>query len=232
MRSKQIVSVQNIALFIVLLFHISGAIGILLSPHAAWFIQNTPLNLLLMAALLIITQPQKNLAFFLFFLIAFAAGFAVELIGINTGFLFGNYRYGNVLGIKYYGVPLLIGINWFITIYCAGVISQTLQNWSAKKLAEAGGSVPPAIQLLSFITDGALLATFFDFVMEPVAVKLGFWQWPDAGAIPLYNYACWLLISILLLLVFRLLPFNKQNQLAVHLFLIQLLFFLLLRTFL
>lgn len=232
MRIKQLLPVQNTALFIVLLFHISGAIGILLTNHGAWFIQNTPVNLLLMTALLFLTQPQKNLAFFLFFVITYIAGFAVELIGIHTGFLFGSYRYGEVLGVKHHGVPLLIGINWFIIIYCSGMASQQLHNWSTKKLVETGAEVPPAVQLLSFVTDGALLATFFDFVMEPVAVKLGFWQWLDAGNIPVYNYACWLIISLLLLTVFRLLPFNKHNQLAVHLFIIQLLFFLLLRAFL
>ena len=225
-------SLQNIALFIVLLFHVSGAIGILCTPYKDWFIQNTPLNLLIMAALLIITQPQKNLTFFLFFAIAFATGFAVEWIGVNTGYLFGNYQYGNVLGSKYGNVPLLIGINWFIIIYCTGIISQKLQNWSNKQLEAMQAAVKPSVQLISFITDGALLATFFDFVMEPVAVKLGFWQWAGSGDIPFYNYACWLVISLLLLIVFKLLPFEKNNRLAVHLFIIQLLFFLLLRTFL
>src|SRR3954471_25031665 len=221
METNKLLSLQNIALFIVLLFHVSGVIGILCSPYKDWFIQNTPLNLSIMAALLIITQPQKNPAFFLFFAIAFATGFAVEWIGVNTGYLFGNYQYGNVLGSKYGNVPFLIGINWFIIIYCTGIISQMLHNWSNKQLQAMQAAVKPSIQLISFITDGALLATFFDFVMEPVAVKLGFWQWAGSGDIPFYNYTCWLVISLLLLIVFRLLPFEKNNRLAVHLFIIQ-----------
>ena len=232
MRSNQLFTLQHVALFIVLLFHVSGAIGILFTPYKDWFIQNTPLNLSLMAALLIITQPQKNIAFFLFFAIAFVAGFIVEVIGVNTGYLFGRYQYGNVLGIKQYGVPLLIGVNWFIIIYCTGVISQKLSTWSNKQLVAMQAEVKPLIQAISFITDGAFLATLFDFVMEPVAVKLGYWQWLGSGDIPSYNYGCWLVISLLLLTVFRLLPFEKNNPLAVHLFIIQLLFFLLLRTFL
>ena len=232
MRNNKLFSLQNIALFIVLLFHVSGAIGILCTPNKDWFIQNTQLNLLIMAALLIITQPQKNLAFFLFFVIAFVTGFAVEWIGVNTGYLFGSYQYGNVLGIKYGNVPLLIGINWFIIIYCTGVISQKLHNWSNKQLEAMQAAVNPSVQLISFITDGALLTTFFDYVMEPVAVKLGFWQWAGNGDIPFYNYTCWLVISVLLLTVFKLLPFEKNNRLAVHLFIIQLLFFLSLSTFL
>ena len=92
--------------------------------------------------------------------------------------------------------------------------------------------VKSSVQLISFITDGALLATLFDFIIEPVAVKLGYWHWLDDGAIPFYNYTCWFFISIILLTVFRLLPFDKNNRLAVHLFIIQVLFFLLLRVFL
>ena len=51
------------ALFIALLFHICGLIGILFTPYRNWFIQNTPLNLLLMALLLIATHPKKNKKF-------------------------------------------------------------------------------------------------------------------------------------------------------------------------
>ena len=50
--------VNNLALFIALLFHIAGAIGILFTPYKNWFIQNTPVNLLVMVVLLIITQKQ------------------------------------------------------------------------------------------------------------------------------------------------------------------------------
>ena len=223
---------QKVALFLVLLFHVCGAIGILFTPYKSWFIHNTPLNLLLMALLLIITQKQKNLAFLLFLIITYIAGFTVEWVGVNSGILFGHYQYGKVLGTQYYGVPLLIGFNWFIIIYCTGVISSKLSGWSNQKLAAMQTKVKPAMQLFSFVTDGALLATLFDFIIEPVAVKLGYWQWLDNGVIPFYNYACWFFISIILLTLFKLLPFHKNNRLAVHLFIVQLLFFLLLRVFL
>ncbi len=222
-------TLQKGCLFIVLLFHVSGVIGILFSPYKNWFVQNTPLNLLLMALLLIITQKQKNKAFFLFVFICYVVGFFVEWIGVNTGALFGSYQYGKVLGRQQYGVPLLIGVNWFITIYCAGVIAYKLYSWANAKLEGLQASVKPAMQLLSFVTDGALLATLFDFVIEPVAVKLGYWEWLGNGSIPVYNYACWFIISVVLLTIFRLLPFDKSNRLAVHLFIIQVLFFLLLR---
>ena len=66
--------------------------------------------------------------------------------------------------------------------------------------------------------------------MEPVAIQLGYWKW--SGDIPVFNYACWFLVSLVLLLFFHFLKFDKENKFAVDLLLIQSMFFLLLRTFL
>ena len=222
---------NNIALFIALLFHISGAIGILFTPYKEWFISNTPLNLLLMAALLLFTQRQKNIHFYIFIALCFVTGMFTEAIGVNTGKLFGNYQYGEVLGKKVVGVPLLIGINWFVIMFCTGNIVHQLSEWIFKKMPQ--DAQPSAkIKLFSFITDTAMLATLFDWIMEPSAQQLGFWKWLPNGEIPLYNYLCWFIISAALLTVFRFLKFDKHNQFAVHLFIIQLLFFLVLQTFL
>ena len=96
------------------------------------------------------------------------------------------------------------------------------------KYEESGGRLSKRMVTISLVLDGALLTVFFDWVMEPVAVKLGFWQW-EGGVIPFFNYLCWFLISAALLLLFRYLRFDKTNHFAVHLFIIQLLFFLTLR---
>ena len=103
-------------------------------------------------------------------------------------------------------------------------------NTSEKESQDAQPSAK--IKLFSFITDTAMLATLFDWIMEPSAQQLGFWKWLPNGEIPLYNYLCWFIISAALLTVFRFLKFDKDNQFAVHLFIIQLLFFLVLQTFL
>jgi len=68
--------------------------------------------------------------------------------------------------------------------------------------------------------------------MEPVAIKLGYWKWLGNGAIPMLNYISWFGVSAVLMLVFRLLSFEKTNQFAVNLLLIQFMFFLILRTIL
>ncbi len=178
------------------------------------------------------TQQQKNSYYYFFVVIVAVAGFAVEVIGVNTSLLFGNYSYGKVLGVKFKNVPVLISLNWFIIIYCCGITVHTLLTSVIDKVAAQTKTPPLIVKVISIITDGATLAVLFDWLMEPVAIKLGFWQWKGNGAIPVYNYICWALISLLLLIVFHVLPFNKQNKFAINLLLIQFMFFLLLRTFL
>ena len=224
-------SKYQIATFLAILFHLVGLIGILFFDNP-FFIESTPFNLLLSGALLVWTQEEKNKYFYFFVLLTFAVGFTVEVIGVNTGFLFGNYSYRKVLGFHWQKVPLVIGVNWFIVIYCCGISMYSLLTRVIKKVAEKTQAPPQVLKAISVITDGAILAVLFDWIIEPVAIKLGFWQWQGNGDIPLYNYVCWITISALLLTAFHFLKFNKQNKFAINLLLIQVMFFLLLRTFL
>ncbi len=222
---------EQIATFLAILFHLSGAIGILCTPYRDWFIRYTPLNLLLMAVLLIWVQPEKNKAFAAFFGLAFFAGMITEMVGVNTGWLFGEYAYGTVLGPKWNGVPLLIGCNWFVILYCSGSLVKQFQEWLQQKYDPTGATLTTRINTFSLVVDGALVATLFDWVMEPAAIQLGFWHW-QSTEIPFYNYVCWLVISTFLLFLFRTWPFGRLNFFAVHLLIIQALFFLALRIFL
>ena len=221
----------NISVFIAILFHASGLIGICFTEHKAWFVANTPLNLLLMFLLLLWNQPKPNKFFLLFILATFLTGMGVEMIGVNTGKLFGCYRYGAVMGPHLNGVPWLIGINWFVMVYASGVMMHLLHEWIKQKYEESGTHMSKTLMTISLIVDGALLTVLFDWVMEPVAVSLGFWEW-EGGEIPFFNYLCWFFISAALLWLFRYLRFEKHNHFAVHLFIIQLMFFLILRCYL
>ncbi len=219
------------ATIIAVFFHAIGLLGILFTNQKAFFIQSTPFNLLLCFALIIWTQSQKNLAFYIFLLFTFATGIIVEIVGVNTALLFGDYQYGAILGPRIRQVPWVIGINWFLVIYCCGISIHTLLSKAMQQMALRSGKQVTRLRAISVIVDGATMAVFFDWVMEPVAVQLGFWQWNE-GDIPLFNYICWFVISMLLLCFFHFANFNKQNKFAIHLLLIQLMFFLLLRTFL
>lgn len=185
-----------------------------------------------MFVLLLYTQQRINLDMLLFIFTCFTVGIVAEMIGVKTGWLFGEYSYGTVLGPMINRVPWIIGINWFIIIYCCGIAVQTLLNRIIDGLPLPEEAPRPSLRAFSVIIDGATLAVFFDWLMEPVAAKLGYWQWVSNNDAPFYNYLCWFFISILLLSVFHYGRFGKQNKFAINLLLIQAMFFLLLRTFL
>jgi putative membrane protein len=229
---------QKIATYIALAFHVSGFIAIAFFK-SAFFISLTPLNLLVSAALIIWTQEKLNPAFIVFIVFSYVAGFTAEYIGVHTGFLFGNYKYGSALGFKWKEVPLIIGLQWTVTMYCLGIaltmlhkkltgLKQQLDNEPVKqKQADRNWKL---LSFLSTVIDGAMLAVLFDWVIEPAAIKLGYWQWQD-GEIPFSNYISWGLVSLPVLAAFHFLSFKKQNQFAVNLLLIQFMFFLLVNRF-
>lgn len=221
--------IHTIATIIAIVFHAIG-LGGLLWGDAGYFAALSSWNLLLVFVLIGVTHTHRNKAFYLFLLACFLIGFGAEIIGVHTGWLFGNYHYTSLLGVSLWNVPLIIGVNWFMVTYCSGIAIKAFQDKLSTKFPEVSIKSKKKLKLLSVVLDGALLAVLFDWLMEPVAVKLNYWIWE--GEIPFYNYICWFVISSFMLWIFEKSEFEKRNKFAVHLLLIQIMFFLLLRTFL
>lgn len=189
------------------LFHAVGIIGLALPITKPIFQQLTPFHLLMTVGLLMYFHRGWNLSFIGFSALAFLTGMTAEIIGVQTGLIFGDYHYGTVLGTKLWGVPLIIGLNWFLLVYLTGEwLDGKIQNhWGASAL-------------------GALLMVGIDFVIEPVAISLGFWTW-TSEAIPLENYLGWFFIAFGLQAAYRYFVFKKQNKLSPFLLLNLVLFF-------
>lgn len=215
----------DIAILIAIIFHTVGFVGMRFF-NKEYFAALTPMNLLLSFALLVWTSDFKNKAFWIFVITCFVVGIAVEIVGVNTAVLFGHYSYGTTLGPKVAKVPWLIGLNWFIVLYC----SATFMHHAFERLkAYATIDNNSKWRSLSMVLDTATIAVALDWIIEPVAIDLGYWQWQN-NEIPTYNYICWFGVSALLALVYRYLNFQKRNKFAIHLLLIQVLFFLTLRA--
>jgi putative membrane protein len=213
----------NISIGIALLFHVSGYLG-MQSAYREWFIDMTPLTLLLMTVLVILNEKNAGIRFKSFAGLAAVTGFVTELIGVNTGLLFGDYAYGSSMGPKWHGVPFLIGIQWFITVYGAAQLTLLLYS---KSLPSAENS---RMRNLSMVLTGAAITTIFDWILEPAAIQLGYWNWFPAGDIPLYNYACWFMISALILIpyFFKKISPEPTNVFVMILMVIEAVFFILL----
>ena len=64
----------------------------------------------------------------------------------------------------------------------------------ARRAPLSSAPLSRAREALAAVLLAAALATAFDFVLEPVAVRLDYWRWRD-GVIPLQNYAAWFLTA-------------------------------------
>lgn len=207
-----LINIKNIptkswAIFVIWLFQVSAIIGISLGFHE-WFITKTPFNLLLTALLLFIYYPIDGFRKAIPVFVIYAASILVEWIGVHFGFLFGNYVYGNNLGFKLDGVPLLIGVTWATLILCTAAIADRVVK-------------PVYLKVMV----GALLMVFIDFFIETSAPPFDFWIWAD-GAAPLRNYVAWFGVSLLLHGFYHQQKMKGDFTFSYHIYAAQLVFFI------
>ncbi|MBD2770272.1 carotenoid biosynthesis protein [Hymenobacter sp. BT664] len=202
----------RVAQGLVLLFHITGFVGLAFSKNPEFYLRFTPLTLLLTAALLFAFEREQGVNFWGFCFSVSLLGFAAEVIGVLTGRFFGHYSYGQTLGYQVSGVPLAIGLNWLVLTYVCGHLARYL----------------PLSELPRTIL-AALLMVGFDLCIEPVASQYHFWHW-TADVIPLQNFRDWFIFSCVLQMLFSRAHFTRVNPLVPLVYLTQLLFFFLLGT--
>lgn len=170
----------------------------------------TPALLLSWGALMVYQPALRSRRVLLFFLFVWATGFLVEMAGVNTGKIFGNYQYGSGLGWKINGTPLMIGINWLLlTLFFADLVERTtIRGWGSPFLAALG-------------------MIMYDLLLEQAAPELDMWHWAH-GTIPLQNYFSWFLLALFFQLFLKVFRIPVRNPLAPILLLCQFLFFLVL----
>jgi putative membrane protein len=112
-----------------------------------------------------------------------AYAYTIEIIGIQTGFPYGEFHYGIDLGPMLGGVPLALPVFFLPLVFNAYLLSLLLLRTIAERTIT---------RLLAVIA----LVLAMDVVLDPGAVVLGFWAYPGGGAfygVPLSNYAGWVL---------------------------------------
>lgn len=188
-----------VATGLAILVHAVGLAGMLFVDRS-FFISMTPVNLLLMQVLAWWTSPAEKSVHLGSLIFLGGVGMMAEWTGVHTGLLFGSYAYGDHLGPKWWNVPLLIGGNWFLVITGSLSLALHLRDQLSEKFSGPVILKRPALLSIAVPFVAALLSTAFDRIMEPAAIKLGFWSW-SSGNVPVYNYICWFAVSFLVLLV-------------------------------
>ncbi|HBC79526.1 MAG TPA: carotenoid biosynthesis protein [Bacteroidales bacterium] len=199
---------------ILIIFYSVGIAGISSEATRDLFKSLTPLALLLSLLVIFIYHKPSNLKKeIIFFISVFAAGFLIEAFGVNTGRVFGTYSYGNGLGVKVFGTPLLIGINWVLLVWCTAVIVEKT-------------AIPALIKILF----ASSVMVLYDVIMEQVAPVMNMWSF-DEGNPPLRNYTSWFLIAVIFHSLLKLAGIKPVNRIAPFVLFIQAMFFIILIIF-
>jgi uncharacterized membrane protein len=122
-------------------------------------------------------------------LLVVCTSLAVEAVGLATGFPYGGYRYGDVLGPRLLGVPFLVPLAWLMMAWPSWVLAARLARRPVVRVVVA-----------------AAVFAGWDVVLDPQMVQAGYWTWthprpglPGIDTVPLTNLAGWLLAGLLLM---------------------------------
>jgi putative membrane protein len=115
-------------------------------------------------------------------------GWAVEALGVRTGFPFGSYAYADDLGPRPLGAPLLVGLAWTMLAWPAALVARRLVRSRTVR-----------------VLVGAWALASADLFLDPQQVAARHWTWrypaphlPGVPDVPLTNYAGWLLVALIL----------------------------------
>jgi putative membrane protein len=195
--------------------YVLGVFGALVSSLFSLFTKLVPFALILSFLLLLTFHTDiKSKKSILVFLFIYLLSFTIEVVGTNTGLIFGNYFYGNRLGVKLFNIPLIMGLNWLMLVYITSSIFERFTIHS----------------LIKIVLSSSLMLVY-DIILERVAPRLELWYFKD-GPVPLQNYLAWFAVSLILHSLIKLFKVKTENKLALILFICQFLFFLILSGFL
>jgi putative membrane protein len=125
---------------------------------------------------------KRSIIFYGWIAAIFIISIIIEIIGVETGAVFGVYQYGDVLTPFIGSVPMAIGFAWINILLPSLVMAKFLIHSTTKKSS----------YLIAILT--GIFMVFFDFIMEPSAIVLGYWNWAG-DSIPIQNYVVWFVLG-------------------------------------
>ncbi|CAI8373471.1 MAG: Uncharacterised protein [Owenweeksia sp. TMED14] len=198
---------QKIIIPILSIFYFVGILGF----HSSFFEIFSILTpiILLMSFVALYQSSNKSAGLKATILLIYFIGLIVEIIGVYTGFPFGDYLYLEGLGPQILNTPWMIGLNWVVLSWAAAQVIA----WYFRKRNKA---------MIWFMS--VVIMIFIDFLIEPVAPELRLWIFPRSGA-GLMNFFGWVLTSGLMqfLLVSKVNP--VKNDTALSIVVLQIVFF-------
>jgi putative membrane protein len=136
-------------------------------------------------------------------------GYAVEVLGVHTGFPFGSYAYSDSLGPRLLGVPPVVALAWTMLAWPAALAARRLVRGRVAR-----------------VVVGAWTLASADLFLDPQQVAAGHWTWefpaphlPGVPDVPLTNYAGWLGVSLVLSVAVQAIAGDGDDRVIIGLYL-------------
>ena len=192
----------------IIIFYSVGIIGLSINYSHKLFTFLSPIILILTLFLLFYydrkATDRKRILYFSFL---FLSSYIIEMIGVNTGLLFGEYQYHHGLGFKLFETPLLIGINWILMIYITSSIFTKLKYGFLSQVV-----IPSSLMII------------YDIIMERAAPKMEMWSWED-NIIPFQNFIMWGFLAVFFHSIRYFSKIEIKNKMAIPIYLAQIILF-------
>jgi len=230
-----------IALIFVILFTFGGVLHFL--PSTRSFAITLTESFLLVTNLLVTISilwnafVNKKITSNIFWIIVcYIITLGLEVAGVMTGKIFGEYTYGSVFDWKIFDVPLIIGWNWVIVIASATILAKQIYIQFLVKLIIYTKNKDRIVKLLKspvaqYVQNveiaflASIIAVLVDYVLEPIAIKFDYWRWPS-DIVPLQNYLSWMAIAFIFSLISMWFKTELKSKLAVFFLFLQVIFFI------
>lgn len=156
----------------------------------------------------------KKMIFFVIGLFLFS--FILELVGMQTQILFGQFSYGNGLGFKIAGVPPVVACIRISFFFCSLAIAEMNKLWDFQAFSNIKKAFATAFFML-----------ILDFFLEPAAQVVDYWQW-NYGFAPIQNYLTWFIAGFLISFIYFKAGFRRNAMPGTikHLYFAQVIFFI------
>lgn len=134
---------------------------------------------------------------------------AIETSAIITGFPYGHFGYSGLLGYRLFGyTPWTVALAWTPLVLAAYAVT-------CRAIVGEGGSIFARIVRVAVV---AILLVIFDVVLDPGAVKIGFWRYEGGGpfyGVPVSNFVGWLFSGAVAGIVLEIFAWWKKPLLPV-----------------
>jgi putative membrane protein len=179
----------------------TSLVGFTTAHQQAWYLYYTPYFILLNAILLLLYQKEWSKSTLYFGASAILLGFSVEVLAVQTASLYGSYSFGETLGFRLAGVPLVLPIYWLVNALSTACLVNKLplkNSWILSAL-------------------GALLMVLLTGTIHQVAPKLDFWSISSPNGFIRLSLV-WFLLGFALQYLFIRLKVSEKNPMAVYVY--------------